>query len=116
MEDFDAAVKEAIRHDQKILVEEYVPGREIECGVLKNDDGSVLVSVPGEIVPTNRHIFYTYEAKYLDDKGAELKVPADLPAEIAAQVRSYRYGRFGLSAARAWHEWIFFSVTTERFW
>ena len=87
MEDFDAAVKEAFRHDQKILVEEYVPGREIECGVLENDDGSVLVSVPGEIVPTNRHIFYTYEAKYLDDKGAELKVPADLPAEIAAQVR-----------------------------
>jgi D-alanine-D-alanine ligase len=86
-EQFDAAVKEAFRHDQKILVEEYVPGREIECGVLENDDGSVLVSVPGEIVPTNRHSFYTYEAKYLDDKGAELKVPADLPAEIAVQVR-----------------------------
>jgi D-alanine-D-alanine ligase len=87
VEEFDAAVEEAFRHDTKILVEEYVPGREIECGVLENEDGSVLVSVPGEIVPTNRHSFYTYEAKYLDDKGAALKVPADLPAEAAARVR-----------------------------
>jgi D-alanine-D-alanine ligase len=85
--EFDAAVKEAFRHDQKILVEEYVPGREIECGVLESGDGSVLVSVPGEIVPTNRHSFYTYEAKYLDAEGAELKVPADLPVEIAERLR-----------------------------
>jgi D-alanine-D-alanine ligase len=87
VEEFDAAVKEAFRHDQKILVEEYVPGREIECGVLENGDGSFLVSVPGEIVPTNRHSFYTYEAKYLDVHGAELKVPADVPDEIAAELR-----------------------------
>ncbi len=85
--EFAAALKEAFRHDEKILVEEFVPGREIECGVLENEDGSILVSVPGEIVPTNRHSFYTYEAKYLDDQGAELKVPADLPAETAARVR-----------------------------
>ena len=71
--EFAAALKEAFRHDDKILVEEYVPGREIECGILENEDGSILVSVPGEIVPTNRHSFYTYEAKYMDDKGAELK-------------------------------------------
>ena len=61
--EFAAALKEAFRHDDKILVEEYVPGREIECGILENEDGSILVSVPGEIVPTNRHSFYTYEAK-----------------------------------------------------
>src|SRR4051794_2595726 len=60
-EEFDAAVQEAFRHDTKLLVEEYVPGREIECGVLEEEDGSVLVSMPGEIVPTNRHSFYTYE-------------------------------------------------------
>jgi D-alanine-D-alanine ligase len=86
-DEFDAAVKEAFRHDRKILVEEYVPGREIECGVLESGDGPVLVSVPGEIVPTNRHSFYTYEAKYLDAEGAEVKVPADLPVEIAAELR-----------------------------
>jgi D-alanine-D-alanine ligase len=43
--------------------------------------------VPGEIVPTNRHSFYTYEAKYLDAEGAELKVPADLPVETAERLR-----------------------------
>ncbi len=86
-EEFTAALKEAFRHDDKILIEEYVSGREIECGILENEDGSILVSVPGEIVPTNRHGFYTYEAKYLDDKGAELKVPADLPPATAAKVR-----------------------------
>jgi D-alanine-D-alanine ligase len=86
-EEFDCAVREAFRHDRKILVEEYVPGREVECGVLENGDGSVFVSVPGEIVPTNRHKFYTYEAKYLDGEGAELKVPADLPASVTKRIR-----------------------------
>ena len=86
-DEFDAAVREAFRHDRKILVEAFVAGREVECGVLENPDGSLFVSVPGEIVPTNRHSFYTYEAKYLDDDGAELKVPADLPAATAQRVR-----------------------------
>jgi D-alanine-D-alanine ligase len=99
-EEFDAAVKEAFRHDQKILVEEYVPGREIECGVLESGDGSVLVSVPGEIVPTNRHSFYTYEAKYLDAHGVELKVPADLPVETAERLRDLSLRAFrGLGCA-----------------
>jgi D-alanine-D-alanine ligase len=86
-EEFEAAVTEAFRHDRKILVEEFVNGREIECGVLENEDGSLLVSLPGEIVPTNRHAFYSYEAKYLDKDGAEVKVPADLAASAAASVR-----------------------------
>jgi D-alanine-D-alanine ligase len=86
--EFDAAVQEAFRHDRKIMVEAFVPGREIECGVLEDADGSLLVSVPGEIGPTNRHQFYTYEAKYLDESGAELKVPADLPAATTQQVRA----------------------------
>jgi len=38
-------------------------------------------------VPTNRHSFYTYEAKYLDAAGAEIKVPADLPDGVAEEVR-----------------------------
>jgi len=86
-EEFSAAVSEAFRHDHKILVEEYVQGREIECGILENEDGSLLVSIPGEIVPSNRHSFYTYEAKYLDEAGAELKVPADLSTDIAEKVK-----------------------------
>ncbi len=95
-EEFAAAVAEAFRHDRKILVEEYVRGREIECGVLEEGDGSLTASPPGEIVPSNRHGFYTYEAKYLDDEGAAIKVPADLPREVSDKVR-----RLAIEAFRA---------------
>ncbi len=86
-EEFDRAVAEAFRHDSKILVEEFVRGREIECGVLEGEDGSLTASLPGEIVPSNRHGFYTYEAKYLDEQGAAVKVPADLPRDLSDKVR-----------------------------
>lgn len=94
--EFAQAVAEAFRHDRKILVEEYVRGREIECGVLEGEDGSLTASPPGEIVPSNRHGFYTYEAKYLDDEGAAIKVPADLPREVSDKVR-----RLAIEAFRA---------------
>ena len=87
-EEFAEAIAEAFRHDRKILVEEYVRGREIECGVLEGEDGSLVASLPGEIVPSNRHGFYTYEAKYLDEEGAAIKVPADLPPEVSDKVRN----------------------------
>jgi D-alanine-D-alanine ligase len=86
-QEFATAVAEAFRHDRKVLVEEYVRGREIECGVLEGEDGSLTASPPGEIVPSNRHGFYTYEAKYLDEEGAAIKVPADLPTEVSDKVR-----------------------------
>ncbi len=87
-EEFAEAVAEAFRHDGKILVEEFVRGREIECGVLEGEDGSLMASLPGEIAPSNRHGFYTYEAKYLDEQGAAVKVPADLNRELSDKVRS----------------------------
>jgi D-alanine-D-alanine ligase len=87
-EEFAEAIAEAFRHDRKILVEEYVHGREIECGVLEGEDGSLVASLPGEIVPSNRHGFYTYEAKYLDEEGASIKVPADLAPEVSDKVRN----------------------------
>jgi D-alanine-D-alanine ligase len=86
-QEFAQAIAEAFRHDRKVLVEEYVRGREIECGVLEDEDGSLTASLPGEIVPSNRHGFYTYEAKYLDEEGAAIKIPADLKPEISDKVR-----------------------------
>lgn len=73
----------ALRYDRKILVEEFIAGREVEVAVLGNDAPEA--SVPGEIVP--RHEFYSYEAKYLDESGALLRIPAELPPAVAAQVR-----------------------------
>jgi D-alanine-D-alanine ligase len=78
-----AAAAAAFRYDHKIVIEENIRGREIECAVLGNSDP--IASVPGEIVP--RHEFYSYEAKYLDARGAALVVPARLDAEIVREAR-----------------------------
>jgi D-alanine-D-alanine ligase len=87
-EAFAAALALAFRYDDKVLVEEFVDAREIECAVLETASGTV-ASVPGEIVPAaSRHGFYSYEAKYLDDAGAELVLPADLPDPVAERVRT----------------------------
>lgn len=80
---FESALTEAFRHDRKVLVEEFVRAREIECAVLEEPDGSLFVSVPGEIATAATHGFYSYEAKYLDQNGAIITVPADIPAGTA---------------------------------
>jgi D-alanine-D-alanine ligase len=80
---FERALAEAFRHDRKVLVEEFVRAREIECAVLEEPDGTLFVSVPGEIATAATHGFYSYEAKYLDQNGAVVTVPADIPAETA---------------------------------
>jgi len=72
---FHKYVEEAFQFDHKILLEKAIQGRELECAVLGNEDP--IVSLPGEIVPVG-HEFYSYEAKYLDDDGAELHIPAPL--------------------------------------
>jgi D-alanine-D-alanine ligase len=79
----DHAVKDAFQYDEKILLEEYVEGREIECSVLGNEEP--VASLPGEIIP--RHEFYSYEAKYIDEKGALLEIPANLSNEIVEKIQ-----------------------------
>src|SRR5947209_17436164 len=56
------AISEAFRYDNKILIEESIRGREIECSVLGNEHP--IASLPGEII--TRHEFYSYDAKYID--------------------------------------------------
>src|SRR5438477_3532623 len=81
------AAEAAFKYDVKILVETAIDAREIELAVLENPDPGAepLVSVPGEINPT--HEFYSYEAKYLDENGAELIVPAKLDAAQTKRVQ-----------------------------
>ncbi len=69
-----AAVQTAFDYDNKILIEKGIDGREIECAVLGND--APQASVPGEICPQGE--FYSYEAKYVDESGAILRIPAPL--------------------------------------
>lgn len=80
---FAPAVREAFLYDSKILIEESIQGREIECSILGNE--TPIASLPGEIV--TRHAFYSYEAKYLDEKGAELIIPAKLPARVGKKIQ-----------------------------
>lgn len=87
-QEFAAALAEGFRHDRKLLAEEFIAGREIECSVLEDTEGGLFVSRPGEIVPAESHGFYSYDAKYIDADGAALKVPAELPPEIEARIRS----------------------------
>lgn len=75
-EDLEAAVQDAFLYDSRILIERAMEAREIELSVLESLEPGfpARVSVAGEIAPT--HEFYTYEAKYLDEKGAKLIIPA----------------------------------------
>ncbi len=82
-EDFAHAVHDAFNYDNKVLIEECISGREIECSVLGNDNP--IASVPGEILP--RHEFYSYEAKYLDENGAVLEIPPQLRPEVSERIR-----------------------------
>jgi D-alanine-D-alanine ligase len=79
--ELDAALDDAFDYDLKILIEEFIQGREIECAVLGNQ--FPLASLPGEVIP--QHEFYSYEAKYIDENGALLAVPATL---TDAQIKS----------------------------
>jgi len=86
--EFDTGCRLAMRFDSKILIERSVaPIREVECSVLEDADGRLRASELGEIVPSDTHGFYSYDAKYLDADGALLQVPAKVPPAIADQIR-----------------------------
>jgi D-alanine-D-alanine ligase len=78
-----AAVELAFRHDEKVLVEEFVPGVEVEVGVLGNREP--FASLVGEIAVTHNE-WYDYEAKY-DDGEMDLVVPARITGDQAARVQ-----------------------------
>jgi len=79
-DDFEKGLKDAFKYDSKVLAEEFIQGREIECSVM-GLNASPSASLPGEVIA--HHEFYSYEAKYLDDNGAAIVIPAKLtPQEI----------------------------------
>jgi D-alanine-D-alanine ligase len=81
-EELEPALALAASLDRRVVCERAVDAREIECGVLGNDEPAA--SVPGEVVPERE--FYDYEAKYGED-GCRLIVPAELPPAVTAEVR-----------------------------
>jgi D-alanine-D-alanine ligase len=84
-EQLQPALEDAFQFDLKVLVQKAVDARELEVSVLGNE--SPRASIVGEIIP--QHEFYSYEAKYLDENGAELKIPAEnLDEETAEKARA----------------------------
>ncbi|MNJ51025.1 D-alanine--D-alanine ligase [compost metagenome] len=81
-EELLSSIGTALRYDIKVIVEEFVDAREVEVGVLGNDEP--LSSVPGEIVSSSE--YYDYQAKYLDGK-SQMLIPAELDTELAEEIR-----------------------------
>jgi D-alanine-D-alanine ligase len=91
-EEYLPGLREAFRYDAKIVLEEFIRGRELECSVLGNEEP--VASVPGEVVVG--HEFYSYEAKYLDEQGAVLDIPAKVPAPVEARIRELALKTFSV--------------------
>lgn len=81
--EFTAAIDQAFHYDHKVLIEEFVPGRELECAVLGNEQPEA--SLVGEVIAHQE--FYSYEAKYIDEQGAAVEAPADLSPEVVEQIQ-----------------------------
>lgn len=87
------AIMNAFMWDDKVLIEKSINAREIECSVTGNstiatqddDIQGVTAYIPGEIIPT--HEFYDYDAKYNDENGADLQIPANLSENDLEKIR-----------------------------
>jgi len=76
------AIDEAFKLEKKVLVEEFIKGREVTCGVLDNFEGQEVGALPvTEIVPAGKNKFYNYDAKYKDDR-TKFKTPALLGEDV----------------------------------
>lgn len=80
--EFKKGVKDAFQFDNKIIIEEFIDGREVECAVLGND--VPMASAPGEIIANQE--FYSYNAKYIDDTSV-VEIPAKFDKNILKKVQ-----------------------------
>jgi D-alanine-D-alanine ligase len=85
--DLPASIEEARRHDPKVVVEAGISGRELECGVLQDLDGTPRASELGEIEVAAGRAFYDFEAKYVTEAAVRLSCPADVPASVRERVQ-----------------------------
>jgi len=84
--EFRKAIAEAFLFDNKIIIEKFIEDkREIECAVLGNSKPKA--SVCGEVITDSRHKFYSYEAKYIDEKGAKLEIPARISKSLQKKIQ-----------------------------
>lgn len=84
-EELKDALKLAAEYDRRILIEEAMDAREIEVAVIGNRE--IKVAIGGEIIAADDHRYYDYDAKYSDDSGTMLVIPADIPEAIMQEIR-----------------------------
>jgi D-alanine-D-alanine ligase len=89
-QDFERAIELAFEHDEKILLEEYLGGVEVECSVLGNEEP--IASIPGEIVPLVSD-WYDFSAKY-DEGGMDLIIPPRIDADAITRVQELAVASF----------------------
>jgi D-alanine-D-alanine ligase len=107
LEDLDAAVELALRHDPRVIVEASAPGLEVECSVLGNEPGALEASLPGQLVVNAD--WYDYEAKY-GAGGMDLVVPAPLPEDQLTRVRDLAAEVFALAGCSGLARCDFFAA------
>lgn len=87
--EFQTAIDLAFNYGRKVIVEEYVQGRELECAVLEDTvrPSKLLCSWPSEITPIEQHAFFTHQTKIDDGKGLVVKIKAELDEAVADLLR-----------------------------
>jgi len=115
-EEFSIACALALRHDSKILIERCVgDAREIECSVLEEAAGEIRASPLGEIVPSSKHGFYSYDAKYIDADGADLRIPAAVAPEKVPRFQELAIEAFRLLCCESMARVDFFLAGEQMF-
>ena len=107
--DLKAAVEAALAFDSKVIIEQAVDGKEIECAVLQSQ-GKTIVSPVGEIVISSKYEFYDFQAKYLDDS-MQLVFP-DLPAGVEEKIQSASLTAFNAAGCEGLARVDFFYSTS----
>jgi D-alanine-D-alanine ligase len=88
VKEIDQALRKGFEVSDKVLVEEYIKGKEATCGVLENFRGSDIYSLlPIEIVPKSHQSFFDYEAKYSDDQGAREICPGNFTEKESKMIQ-----------------------------
>lgn len=108
--EYASALELAFSFDRKVVIEEFIKAREIECAVLGNRHP--IASLPGEVIA--QHDFYSYEAKYLDDKGATIEIPARIPDDTIHQVQQLAIKTFQVLCCEGLGRVDFFLTSDNR--
>ncbi len=86
IEELKEALDLAFEYDRRVIAEEFIKGREIECAVLE-EDGNIQTARPGEIKPGAD--YYDYDAKYNSNGASVSIIPADIPDEALDKIEEY---------------------------